>query len=77
MADFRILQDNARKFSFNRNAQQRKKTALQDAGAFRAPTENTRSFEPQFGDVQVLGNETGAQVMDQIRSGTQAKASTY
>ena len=26
VADFRILQDNARKFSFNRNAQQRKKT---------------------------------------------------
>jgi len=54
-ADFRILQDNARKFMYNRNAQQRKKTALQEAGAFRAPTTNTRSFEPQYGDVQVLG----------------------
>ena len=49
--DFRILQDNARRFQFNRNAQLRKKSELQQAGAFRAPTENRISFEPQFGDV--------------------------
>ena len=49
--DFRILQDNARKTQFNRNAQLRKKTELQQAGAFRAPTDNRRSFEPQFGKI--------------------------
>ena len=68
VADFRILQDNARKFSFNRNAQQRKKTALQEAGAFRAPTKNTRSFEPQYGDVQVLGGRRAGDPPDKVRN---------
>ena len=68
VADFRILQDNARKFSFNRNAQQRKKVALQEAGAFRAPTKNTRSFEPQYGDVQVLGGRRRDDPPDKVRN---------
>ena len=67
-ADFRILQDNARKFMYNRNAQQRKKTALQEAGAFRAPTTNTRSFEPQYGDVQVLGSKRREDPPDKVRN---------
>jgi hypothetical protein len=67
-ADFRILQDNARKFMYNRNAQQRKKTALQEAGAFRAPTTNTRSFEPQYGDVQVLGSKRRDDPPDKVRN---------
>ena len=29
--------------------------AVQDAGAFRAPTNAARSFNPQYGDVQQLG----------------------
>ena len=29
--------------------------AVQDAGAFRAPTNAARSFNPQYGDVQRLG----------------------
>ena len=67
-ADFRILQDNARKFMFNRNSQRRKKTQLQEAGAFRAPTTNTRSFEPQYGDVQVLGSKRREDPPDKVRN---------
>ena len=43
-ADFRILQDNACKFSFNRNAQQNKKTLLRESGAFRVPTKKNKEL---------------------------------
>ena len=66
--DFKVLQDNARKFSFNRNAQQRKRKAVQEAGSFRAPTRNTRSFEPQYGDVQVLGSRRRDDPPDLVRN---------
>ena len=46
--EFRVLQDNADKF-------QRNKDLTDHAGAFRAPTNAARSFNPQYGDVQQLG----------------------
>ena len=46
--EFRVLQDNADKF-------ERRVKAVEDAGAFRAPTNAARSFNPQYGDVQRLG----------------------
>jgi hypothetical protein len=56
-ADFRILEDNARKFTYNRNAQQRKNKSSREAGAFRAPTANSKSFELQYKDVQIVGDK--------------------
>ena len=53
--DFRVLQDNARKGLLNRNSQLSKSKALKEAGAFRAPLPSKRSFEPRYGDVQLLG----------------------
>ena len=50
--EFRVLQDNADKFQHNKDLTDRRVKAVQDAGAFRAPT---RSFNPQYGDVQQLG----------------------
>ena len=46
--EFRVLQDNADK-------PHRRMKAVEDAGAFRAPTNAARSFNPQYGDVQQLG----------------------
>ena len=66
--DFRILQNNARKFMINGNAQRRKKTAWQEADAFRAPTNNTRSFEPQYGDVMVLESRRAGDGPDKVRN---------
>jgi len=66
--DFRVLQDNARKFQFHRDAQRRKKSELQQAGAFRAPTDNRRSFEPQFGNVQMLGDRRRDDSPDKVRN---------
>ena len=51
--EFRVLQDNADKFSTTRT--ERRVKAVEDAGAFRAPTNAARSFNPQYGDVQRLG----------------------
>ena len=48
------------------NAQLRKKTELQQAGAFRAPTDNRRSFEPQFGNVQMLGDKRRDDPLDRV-----------
>ena len=50
--EFRVLQDNADKFQHNKD---RRVKAVEDAGAFRAPTIAARSFNPQYGDVQRLG----------------------
>ena len=68
IADFRILQDNARKFSVNSTSQQNKKKLLQESGAFRAPTKNTRSFEPQYGDVMQLGGRHAGDPPDKVRN---------
>ena len=53
--EFRVLQDNADKFQHNKDLTDRRVKAVQDAGAFRAPTNAARSFNPQYGDVQQLG----------------------
>ena len=53
--EFRVLQDNADKFQHNKDLTERRVKAVQDAGAFRAPTNAARSFNPQYGDVQQLG----------------------
>ena len=53
--EFRVLQDNADKFQHNKDLTERRVKAVEDAGAFRAPTNAARSFNPQFGDVQQLG----------------------
>ena len=53
--EFRVLQDNADKFQHNKDLTDRRVKAVEDAGAFRAPTNAARSFNPQYGDVQQLG----------------------
>ena len=53
--EFRVLQDNADKFQHNKDLTNRRIKAVEDAGAFRAPTNAARSFNPQYGDVQRLG----------------------
>ena len=45
--EFRVLQDNADKFQHNKDLTDRRVKAVQDAGAFRAPTNAARSFNPQ------------------------------
>ena len=52
--EFRVLQDNADKFQHNKDLTDRRVKAVEDAGAFRAPTNAARSFNPQYGDVQQL-----------------------
>ena len=52
--EFRVLQDNADKFQHNKDLTDRRVKAVEDAGAFQAPTNAARSF-PQYGDVQRLG----------------------
>ena len=52
--EFRLLQDNADKFQHNKDLTDRRIKAVEDAGAFRAPTNAARSFNPQYGDVQQL-----------------------
>ena len=48
--EVRVLQDNADKFQHNKDLTDRRVKAVEDAGAFRAPTN-----APQYGDVQRLG----------------------
>ena len=43
------------KFQHNKDLTDRRVKAVEDAGAFRAPTNAARSFNPQYGDVQRLG----------------------
>ena len=52
--EFRVLQDNADKFQHNKDLTNRRIKAVENAGAFRAPTNAARSFNPQYGDVQQL-----------------------
>ena len=53
--EFRVLQNNADKFQHNKDLTDRRVKAVEDVGAFRAPTNAARSFNPQYGDVQQLG----------------------
>ena len=53
--EFRVLQDNADKFQHNKDLTDRRVKAVEDVGAFRAPTNPARSFNPQYGDAQRLG----------------------
>ena len=46
----RVLQDNADRFQRNKDLTSRRVKAVEDAGAFRAPTNAARSFNPQYGD---------------------------
>ena len=48
-ATFRVYQDNAAKFQHNKKLTEGRKRRLEEAGAFRAPTNARRSFEPQYG----------------------------
>ena len=54
--DFNVLQSNARSGLLNRNSQLSESKSLKEAGAFRAPLPSKRSFEPRYGEVQLLGN---------------------
>ena len=49
---FRVMQDNASKFVHNRALTQRRIGEIKEAGGFRAPTGNARSFNPQYGNVR-------------------------
>ena len=51
--EFRVLQDNADKFQHNKDLTDRRVKAVEDAGAFRAPT-NEEGLT-QYGDAQRLG----------------------
>ena len=64
--NFRVLQDNAAKFVHNRALTQRRMGAIQDAGAFRAPSGAPRSFQPQYGNIRKLkaGGVTSMYVKD-------------
>ena len=48
-ATFRVYQDNARKFKHNDELTRSRQRRLEEAGAFRAPTNAQRSFQPQSG----------------------------
>ncbi|OLP75059.1 hypothetical protein AK812_SmicGene45217 [Symbiodinium microadriaticum] len=48
-ATFRVYQDNATKFQHNKKLTEGRKRRLEEAEAFRAPTNARRSFEPQYG----------------------------
>ena len=52
--EFRVLQDNADRFQHNKDLTERRIKAIEDAGAFRAPTNAARTSTPEYGDVQQL-----------------------
>lgn len=66
--DFKIRQSNARKFSLNRGAQLNKSKSLKEAGAFRAPLPSKRSFEPRYGEVQLLAKPRKDDGNDVVRN---------
>ena len=51
---FRVLQDNADKFLHNKKLTESRQRRLQEAGAFRAPLDARRSFEPRYGAAKEL-----------------------
>ena len=62
--NFRVLQDNAAKFVHNRALTQRRMGAIQEAGAFRAPTGAPRSFQPQYGNIRKVRSVDSQYVTD-------------
>ena len=48
-ATFRVYQDNARKFKHNDELTRSRQRRFEEAGAFRAPINAQRSFQPQYG----------------------------
>ena len=54
LQEFKVLQRNAENFETDGKNASRMMAAVKDAGGFRAPTGNTRSFQPSFGPVQKL-----------------------
>ena len=72
--DFKFLQSNARNGLLNRSSQLSKSTALKEAGAFRAPLPGQiRSFEPRYGDVQLLGPARRGDPNNVVRRGGEGK----
>ena len=55
-ATFRVYQDNARKFKRNDELTRSRQRRLEEAGAFRAPTNAARSFQPQYGAVREVSS---------------------
>ena len=55
-ATFRVYQDNATKFQHNKKLAEGRKRRLEEAGAFRAPTNARRSFEPQYGPAREIAS---------------------
>ena len=55
-ATFRVYQDNARKFKHNDELTRSRQRRLGEAGAFRAPTNAARSFQPQYGAVREVSS---------------------
>ena len=55
-ATFRVYQDNARKFKHNDELTRSRQRRLDEAGAFRAPTNAARSFQPQYGPARDLAS---------------------
>ena len=53
---FRVYQDNAEKFQHNKRLTEGRQRRLQEAGAFRAPTNAARSFQPQYGPARDLAS---------------------
>ncbi len=55
-ATFRVYEDNATKFQHNKKLTEGRKRRLEEAGAFRAPTNARRSFEPQYGPARKIAS---------------------
>ena len=55
-ATFRVYQDNATKFQHNKKLTEGRKRRLEEAGAFKAPTNARRSFEPQYGPAREIAS---------------------
>ena len=55
-ATFRVYQDNAQKFKHNDELTRSRQRRLEEAGAFRAPTNAARSFQPQYGAVREVSS---------------------
>ena len=55
-ATFRVYQDNAEKFQHNKRLTEGRQRRLQEAGAFRTPTNAARSFQPQYGPARDLAS---------------------
>ena len=53
---FGVYQDNARRFKHNDELTRSRQRRLEEAGAFRAPTNAQRSFQPQYGAVREVSS---------------------